>query len=940
MQHNKLTVIISLLIILSIQGFSQGVAINTDGSNADGSAMLDVKANDKGVLIPRVNIADLSTAAPVTTPAEGLLVYNINATTGEGFYYWNSSEWTRLTINNDERPPKWSGTSLTSSDIGRTGNVGIGTTSPQSQLHITEDMQLGTDGVNRNNLMTFWAENNYEANILMRETPDHGMGIRYNATDNNLYFDRYPNTTVPSPIMTIMRDNERIGIGTTTPQTMFHVDGSVRFSNLGAGIQTTGLMIDASGNLSSRSLNIANWDNAYSWGDHATEGYLTTETDPTWNGTANQTSNIGRTGNVGIGTTSPLLPLDIRGDIVLGSGFTPTAITDDNLLNIIVGTNASGATNGISFYENTSGFGMKLGYDGTGSGATNKMAIYSDSDTELVTFENGGEIGIGVTAPNNDLDVNGNAQISEYLLVGNPSSPQAVSSTFTEFYSTGDEAFSGWEFENHCGTSFWDVVYPGSAADNVYAIFDNQGSSSRAHIYSPWLWIPTGTTDLAVGLHHNNSLESGWDGSFIEYSTNGTSWTKITSWAMGDYNANPYGSNTSCNGTDRQEGWSNSGYSLSISNGLSIDGTWVRFRIVGFEDVSVNSGECRVYRFFVEGNAPSFGGTSFQNGNIYAENNIYAGSDVLLGDIAEFFEVSGSSKPGYLISINPKQKDAYFVSSKPYDNNLIGIHSTNPTLTINDPSSGEPVALTGRVPVLVTGENGPIKPGDFITSSSTYGYGMKADNQGFVIAKALEHFDGIGKKRILCLIQPGYYNPSNSLNLSSGNFIIQKGMKEITVFDNSIQSKSKIFISLLGDPGSRHWVSEKENGAFTINFANPVTDNTPFDFLIENSAIIQKQKNQNQTVINKQNFEANHNRDLSEWEYCEQKGVYWKKEKNTKNTSNLPLLLGTSIPAAPEIKENVYIFTESMGLKMIKNFSKNQDEDTTLKNNQKNAPKE
>ncbi|MFP4663743.1 MAG: hypothetical protein ACLFM1_04895 [Bacteroidales bacterium] len=196
-----------IIIVFQANNLSaQGVAINEDGSNANSSAMLDVKATDKGVLIPRVDIANLSSAAPIASPADGLLVYNINTTTGQGYYYWNGSEWVQLTTFDDERPPKWSGTSSTSSDIGRTGQVGLGTTSPQSQFHITEDMQIGTDGFNRDHMMTFWAENGYEANLVMRETPDHGMGIRYNANDNKLYFDRYADQTTPTPLFALQRD--------------------------------------------------------------------------------------------------------------------------------------------------------------------------------------------------------------------------------------------------------------------------------------------------------------------------------------------------------------------------------------------------------------------------------------------------------------------------------------------------------------------------------------------------------------------------------------------------------------------------------------------------------------------------------------------------------------------------------------------------------------
>ncbi len=68
------------------------VGINTT-TPANG-AMLDVTSTDKGMLVPRVDIADLSTIAPITGGStESLLVYNTNTTTGTGFYYWDSSNW-------------------------------------------------------------------------------------------------------------------------------------------------------------------------------------------------------------------------------------------------------------------------------------------------------------------------------------------------------------------------------------------------------------------------------------------------------------------------------------------------------------------------------------------------------------------------------------------------------------------------------------------------------------------------------------------------------------------------------------------------------------------------------------------------------------------------------------------------------------------------------
>jgi hypothetical protein len=65
----------------------------------DASAMLEVNSSDKGLLVPRIALTAASVAAPVASPATGLLIYN-TATSGTapdqvtpGFYYWNGSRW-------------------------------------------------------------------------------------------------------------------------------------------------------------------------------------------------------------------------------------------------------------------------------------------------------------------------------------------------------------------------------------------------------------------------------------------------------------------------------------------------------------------------------------------------------------------------------------------------------------------------------------------------------------------------------------------------------------------------------------------------------------------------------------------------------------------------------------------------------------------------------
>jgi hypothetical protein len=89
--------LIAAILFIGIQSHAQNVGINADGSTPDPSAALDVKASDKGVLIPRVDFNNL----PVS-PATGLLVYvTANGSDGNNaFYYYDGSAWTNLSILN------------------------------------------------------------------------------------------------------------------------------------------------------------------------------------------------------------------------------------------------------------------------------------------------------------------------------------------------------------------------------------------------------------------------------------------------------------------------------------------------------------------------------------------------------------------------------------------------------------------------------------------------------------------------------------------------------------------------------------------------------------------------------------------------------------------------------------------------------------------------
>ena len=78
----KYFLLLSVVALFNLKGKTQSVAINTNGSTADGSALLDISSTTKGVLIPRMSATD---KVNIANPATGLLIYQDNGL--DGFYY-------------------------------------------------------------------------------------------------------------------------------------------------------------------------------------------------------------------------------------------------------------------------------------------------------------------------------------------------------------------------------------------------------------------------------------------------------------------------------------------------------------------------------------------------------------------------------------------------------------------------------------------------------------------------------------------------------------------------------------------------------------------------------------------------------------------------------------------------------------------------------------
>lgn len=123
-------------------------------------------------------------------------------------------------------------------------------------------------------------------------------------------------------------------------------------------------------------------------------------------------------------------------------------------------------------------------------------------------------------------------------------------------------------------------------------------------------------------------------------------------------------------------------------------------------------------------------------------------------DLAEPFEISEpqSIPQGSVVCIDENSPGALKRSHQPYDRRVAGIVSgaggLNPGLLLSQDGkmdSGVHVALTGRVYAMATTFNGPIQPGDLLTTSGIEGHAMKVTDyqraQGAIIGKAMSSLE-------------------------------------------------------------------------------------------------------------------------------------------------------------------------------------------------------
>ena len=117
-------------------------------------------------------------------------------------------------------------------------------------------------------------------------------------------------------------------------------------------------------------------------------------------------------------------------------------------------------------------------------------------------------------------------------------------------------------------------------------------------------------------------------------------------------------------------------------------------------------------------------------------------------DLAEGIDASEALEPGDLVEIDPQAPGRYRKARGPNTELAVGVVTSMPAITLaNQPGAVDDdprplLALMGRVPVKATTENGPIRVGDLLVSSSVPGAVMRCAEPdgcgGTLVGKALE----------------------------------------------------------------------------------------------------------------------------------------------------------------------------------------------------------
>jgi hypothetical protein len=319
------------------------------------------------------------------------------------------------------------------------GNVGIGTTSPESRLHVNGAITLDGETVS------------YGPNTDTGSRTQTYITFKPNGTDNDWGYLRQvggsnqflmaldihddgeePGFCIRSVKSTDNPDtiNERfrvqangnVGIGTTSPLHTLDVNGSGRFSNLTVtNISTSSLLLTSDLSMDNgRVLTAKNASGTYEtflwprWTDNVMYLNFGSSGFNIRNQASTTVMFMTSTGNVGIGTTAPSTTLDVSGNISI------RGVGSNGYITLI-----QGGANNTGFIEWRNPDTSRMTYMGYGNSTTfdinveqgRNLFMYTNAVVRM-TISSAGNIGMGTTAPSFTLDVAGTARVTTGITTG------------------------------------------------------------------------------------------------------------------------------------------------------------------------------------------------------------------------------------------------------------------------------------------------------------------------------------------------------------------------------------------------------------------------------------------------------------------------------------------------------------------------------------------
>ena len=286
------------------------------------------------------------------------------------------------------------------------GNVGIGTTSPDSKLDVGGDLMISSNKTNNTNKtnrikgqhytnaeqpVTFMFSNNFSTtNTLFIG----GGSTVENAVTSMVFYTANDNTTTQGSFAMIIDNDQNVGIGNTGPGTKLHV-GTGSGATVDTGYQ---MVIDSAGIAGLQILSATTQSGRIVFGDSGDNDIGMIKYDHTdnsmgfrTNGSGNERMRIDDIGRVGIGTDDPIYTLDV-------------VSTGDGLLSLTGGTKpamifkvGTAVVGGIQAQANTS---LNVSAYGTSS-----LNLQTAGTTPRLTILTGGNVGINQTAPAGTLHV-------------------------------------------------------------------------------------------------------------------------------------------------------------------------------------------------------------------------------------------------------------------------------------------------------------------------------------------------------------------------------------------------------------------------------------------------------------------------------------------------------------------------------------------------------